>query len=207
MWKFNKMSHSYDSAFLAYKASSIESTLAKEAPTGAFHFWQLDTVWHVGQGLTPGGRFIFMATGRLTAKVDTWAPALGIMSVKAYPGEYRGWALKDGDQPSRPADDLGRTRTQRRHSTEEGAMAVHDSGARKVRRIARYLNARHLGLTTAASETGHRMDKGTSSSNYWRLIQRAGHKDGLYGPESVINGIPGPRSYAAEDHYAAVAPA
>lgn len=222
MWKFNEMSHSYDTARDAYNHSKIASTRAKDAPTGAFHFWEIGSAWHVGQGLQPGGRFIFMATRHIAVKADEWADSLGVMSVASYPGSYLGWSLKDGDQGPLAADDVGSTREPRSlagrarpqaaaHAATASANAaappVQDSGPDKIRRIARYLNDRDLGLRTAASNTGHRMDPGASSSNYWRLMQMAGRADGLYGPTYVITGIPGPRSRELEDYYDKVAPA
>lgn len=72
-------------------------------------------------------------------------------------------------------------------------------GLAYVKRIAAYLNARKLGYRTAASGNGIR------GPIYWRLIQLAGKRDGLYGKGYIVNGIPGPRSRELEKYYATLA--
>jgi hypothetical protein len=81
-----------------------------------------------------------------------------------------------------------------------------ESTRAKVRRVARYLNRRHLGRRSTASITGARLARGKRSSNYYWMIQTAGRRDGLY-PRGkyVVNGIPGPRTRQLEAHYARVA--
>lgn len=72
----------------------------------------------------------------------------------------------------------------------------------EVKRVASYLNARGLGETTTASETGLNIEPGSPSSHYYMEIQQAGRVDGLYpAPGYKINGIPGARTYWLEEHY------
>jgi hypothetical protein len=72
-------------------------------------------------------------------------------------------------------------------------------GVAYVKRIAAYLNSRKLGYKTAASGNGIR------GPIYWRLIQLAGKRDGLYGKGYLVNGIPGARSRELEKYYATLA--
>lgn len=72
----------------------------------------------------------------------------------------------------------------------------------EVRRVATYLNGRGLGFTTTAATTGINMLPGATASNYYKEVQTAGNRDGLYPtPAYKINGIPGPKTYEVEEHY------
>lgn len=82
------------------------------------------------------------------------------------------------------------------------AVIEHNLTTDEVKRVATYLNARGLGETTTASTTGINVIPGQNSSNYYKEVQTAGRADGLYpAPAYVINGIPGPKTYAVELHY------
>lgn len=110
MADFNSFSGSYDSAWLAYRASNIVSLDYTKAPVGAFHFFDIGQFGHVSQDLTGGGRTTFMASSH----VDTqWGDALGVASVHSYCAKtgarYVGWSLKDGSHSPRSASDIGST--------------------------------------------------------------------------------------------------
>lgn len=82
------------------------------------------------------------------------------------------------------------------------APVEHNLTSAEVMRVGAYLNARGLGRTSTAAQTGIAMTPGTSSSNYYWMVQAAGNKDGLYPtPAYKINGVPGTRTYWLEGHY------
>jgi hypothetical protein len=96
MWRFGELpeSSSRPSAIEAYRASSIISTDASKALTGAFHWWDIGAYSHVGADLNGGGGTVFMATRNLAA---SWGGAIGINSVSGYSNKtgarYLGWSM------------------------------------------------------------------------------------------------------------------
>jgi hypothetical protein len=81
------------------------------------------------------------------------------------------------------------------------AAIEHNLTVDEVKRVAAYLNGRALGETTTASQTGINVRPGSDESNYYWEVQRAGKLDGVYPAGDLLNGIPGPATYAAELHY------
>lgn len=81
------------------------------------------------------------------------------------------------------------------------AAIEHNLTVGEVKRVAGYLNSRDLGRTTSAAQTGVNVAPGATSSNYYWEVQRAGKIDGAYPTADLLNGIPGPATYAAERHY------
>jgi hypothetical protein len=77
----------------------------------------------------------------------------------------------------------------------------HNLTVDEVKRVASYLNGRSLGRYSTASETGLNILPGLDESNYYWEVQRAGKLDGVYPAGDLLNGIPGPATYAAELHY------
>jgi len=77
----------------------------------------------------------------------------------------------------------------------------HNLTTDEVKRVATYLNGRGLGQTTTAAQTGINVLPGEDSSHYYWEVQRAGKLDGVYPQNDLLNGIPGPATYAAELHY------
>lgn len=96
VWRFGQCPASSvrPSAIDAYYHSSIVSTDASRAPTGAIHYWAIGQYGHVGVDLNGGGQQVFMATYKLAA---SWGNAIGINSVGGYSAatgaRYLGWAM------------------------------------------------------------------------------------------------------------------
>lgn len=86
-------------------------------------------------------------------------------------------------------------------SWDQAPGAEHNLTTDEVKRVASYLNSRNLGRTTTANSTGVNVTPGSNESNYYWEIQRAGKIDGVYPSGDLLNGIPGPATYAAELHY------
>ncbi len=86
------------SAIKAAHKSNIESTDPKEAPKGAFHWWDIGRHGHVGLDVNGGGTEVFMATRKLEEFFGDKANAIGLTSVDTYNqaisgGTYLGWSM------------------------------------------------------------------------------------------------------------------
>ncbi|ADO71394.1 hypothetical protein [Stigmatella aurantiaca] len=226
MFRFGQLpdSSARDTAYLAYKASTIVSTNPSTALTGAFHWWDIGTAGHVGADLNGGGTAVFMASNHLSA---SWGTAIGINSVSGYTSasgaRYLGWSMDyaggriagGGAPPGGGGGSLPRTTTEddgipgpiyyKRIQTVgqrdfgytgpiDGVTGPNTEKIR-VRITARELNSRG-GPRTSAQEDG------IPGSIYWTRVQTVGRSFGYTGP---IDGIPGPNTYKAEHRIAGYA--
>lgn len=83
------------------------------------------------------------------------------------------------------------------HFQHDGKTAIGATGSASVRKVAAYLNSRELGRTTTAVKDG------VAGTNFYWLLQTAGHKDGLYKtPPYKIDGEDGPKTESLLAHYA-----
>lgn len=72
------------------------------------------------------------------------------------------------------------------------------TSADKNRIVCRWLNGKHLSVTSTTDQDGLWPTK----SHFSRMLQEQGHKDGIYPtPQYVIDGIAGPRTEWLRDHY------
>jgi len=209
MVRFNGLSIAYPKAIDAWRASKIESTDPRKAPVGAFHYWAWGRSGHVGQDASGGGTRVFMASNYCSSYMGAglgWASVAGWASRAAAAGigapRYLGWSKNYGaNRTVRKADDLGDVPHSDDPKPPVNPTPVTPAGGTKtltkadVRRIARYLNKRLSGRNTIAAHSGIR------TKGYWKLLQRAGRHDHLYGKGYVVNGVPGPKTRALEAHY------
>lgn len=73
--------------------------------------------------------------------------------------------------------------------------AVPKASRSKIKAVAAYLNRRGLGMKSAASSTG------IPGPVFWRMVQTAGRRDGIYPAPYRITGVPGPKTSAVLRHY------
>lgn len=218
MWRFGQLpeSSARPSAIEAFRASRILSMDPTQAPTGAFHWWDIGAYGHVGADLNGGGGTVFMATRKLA---QSWGDAIGVNSVHGYSAatgaRYLGWSLDyaggriaGGGTPPPTGSGLPHTTTEydgvpgpiyyKRIQTVarrdygytgpiDGVTGANTEKAR-VRITARELNRRG-GPRTSAQEDG------IPGTVYWTRVQTVGRSFGYTGP---IDGIPGPNTYKAE---------
>jgi hypothetical protein len=96
MWRFAELpeSSARATAILAYEDSDIASLDPREAPQGAFHWWDIGSAGHVGIDLLGGGGTVFMASSYV---LEEWGDAIGVTSVSRYGSTtgatYLGWSM------------------------------------------------------------------------------------------------------------------
>ena len=213
------------SAIEAYRASAILSRDPAQAPTGAFHWWNIGAYGHVGADLNGGGATVFMATRKLA---QSWGDALGVNSVSGYTSvtgaQYLGWSMDyaggriaGGGTPPGGGDGGGLPQTTTEQDGIPGVIyykRIQTVGQRdfgytgpidgvtgpqtekvRVRITARELNNRGTPRTSAQED-------GLPGEIYWRRVQTVGRGFGYTGP---IDGLPGPNTYTAEHKIAAYA--
>ena len=96
MFRFANMPNSSAraSAILAYADSQIVSLDYRQAPIGAFHWWDIGSYGHVGMDLLGGGGTIFMASNYI---LEDWGDAIGVTSISRYTSatgaSYLGWSM------------------------------------------------------------------------------------------------------------------
>lgn len=98
MWqvcnRFGNASRAYASANTARAASRINGTNPKDAPAGAFHYWEIGIYGHVALSL--GGSRCLMGSRH----VEQWARNVGVTTVEAYTratgARYTGWSRTNG---------------------------------------------------------------------------------------------------------------
>lgn len=120
MWRFAEMpeSSARASAIIAYGDSTIVGMDPRQAPIGAFHWWDIGVHGHVAVDLLGGGTTIFMASNYV---LEDWGDAIGVTSIDHYTAAtnatYLGWSMDyanaevdggggavcDGDQSHRHA--------------------------------------------------------------------------------------------------------
>lgn len=82
------------------------------------------------------------------------------------------------------------------HFQHDGITAIKPASPVDVKQMARWLNKQHLGKQTLAQNDGVR------GPNYWWMLQKQGHRDGLYPvPPFRIDGVAGSKSRSLEQHY------
>jgi LysM repeat protein len=85
-------------AISASKKSKIVSKDPKQAPKGAFHWWDIGAHGHVGLDVSGGGTEVFMASGRVSQFIGKKENAVGLVSVEQYSKAigkktYLGWSM------------------------------------------------------------------------------------------------------------------
>jgi len=96
MWRFGNMpeSSARPSAIIAYADSTIAGLDPRQAPIGAFHWWDIGVHGHVAVDLLGGGTTIFMASNYV---LEDWGDAIGVTSIPRYTNAtgatYLGWSM------------------------------------------------------------------------------------------------------------------
>lgn len=96
MWRFGDMpeSSARPSAIIAYGDSTILGTDYRQAPVGAFHWWDIGEHGHVAIDLNGGGGTLFMGSSFL---IEEWGTGIGVTSMNDYNtrsfATYLGWSL------------------------------------------------------------------------------------------------------------------
>lgn len=96
MWRFGEMpeSSARPSAIGAYAESTILGMDSRQAPIGAFHWWDIGVHGHVAVDLLGGGTTIFMASNYV---LEDWGDAIGVTSISNYTNAtgatYLGWSM------------------------------------------------------------------------------------------------------------------
>lgn len=230
VWRFGQFPESAvrPSAIAAYHSSSIVSTNAAAAPTGAIHFWDIGQYGHVGVDLNGGGTHVFMASYKLA---ESWGDAIGWNSIAGYNAasgaRYLGWSMDyagsriagggqpPGSTPPPSAGGLPRT------STEQDGIPgviywkrIQTVGARDFGYTGPIdgvtgPNTENIRVRITARELNRRGGPTTSAVNdgvpgpiYWKRVQTVGRDFGYTG---AIDGVPGTNTYKAEHRIAAYA--
>ena len=96
MWRFGELpeSSARPSAILAYAESNIQGIDPRDAPIGAFHWWDIGTYGHVAVDVLGGGTTVFMASNYV---LEDWGDAIGVTSIPHYTSSsgatYLGWSM------------------------------------------------------------------------------------------------------------------
>lgn len=96
MWRFGDMpeASARPSAILAYAESNILGMDPRNAPIGAFHWWDIGQYGHVAVDLLGGGTTVFMASNYV---LEDWGDAIGVTSISRYTNAtgatYLGWSM------------------------------------------------------------------------------------------------------------------
>lgn len=187
--------HTYESAHAAALDSVIFSTdiNSPNVVPGDFAFWKIADAWHVAQVVGRDRKDRNRVLGTYATDHGDTVMVIGnhvkVSHLDSYPAVFYGYSHTDGKNPAMPLD-----------AWDIQASTVSSDD---VKVLAAYLNSRApaLGLPT----TNANID-GQQGSRYWKLLQSAAHVDGSY-PTSqyVIDGKPGPKTYALEVAYVAIA--
>ena len=214
MWRFGEMpeSSARPSAIGAYAESTMLGMDPRQAPIGAFHWWDIGVHGHVAVDLLGGGTTVFMASNYV---LEDWGDAIGVTSISNYTdasgATYLGWSMDyvgseiadgggmvcDADQYHYHAGTVPVTNTQETgvpNTTFYMRMQVFGSlynytgpvdgimGPNSWKGVQRGLSA--MGYTVSAS--------GTPDADTYAAMQSVGAQHGYTGP---VDGGMGPNSY------------
>ena len=220
MWRFGEMpeSSARPSAIGASAESMILGQDSREAPIGAFHWWDIGVHGHVAVDLLGGGSTIFMASNYV---LEDWGDAIGVISLDHYTNAtgaiYLGWSMDYVN--SEIVDGGGAVCDADQSHLHAGTVPVSNTQETGVPNTVFYMRLQAFaslynytgpvdgimgpnswqGVQRGLSALGYSVDvSGTPELNTYAAMQSIAQQ---YGYTGLVDGVMGPNSYRGFAHF------